>query len=98
VHNQMRQLGCEPGIITYNFLIETRCGKGQGNLDAAMKLLAKMVAKGCVPDSHMFNPHVEAGTCAWQHSAAHKLYENYSLNYLLQDIFKLLIRFSVTIC
>jgi pentatricopeptide repeat protein len=75
VHNQMRQLGCELDIITYNFLIETHCGKGQGNLDAAMKLLAKMVAKGCVPDCHTFNPMFRLVLVLGNIDAAHKLYE-----------------------
>ncbi|GJN40593.1 hypothetical protein PR202_gb29831 [Eleusine coracana subsp. coracana] len=75
VHNQMRQLGCEPDIITYNFLIETHCGKGQGNLDAAMKLLAKMVAKGCIPDCHTFNPMFRLVLVLGNVDAAHKLYE-----------------------
>jgi pentatricopeptide repeat protein len=75
VHNQMRQLGCEPDIITYNFLIETHCGKAQGNLDAAMKLLAKMIAKGCVPDCHTFNPMFRLVLVLSNIDAAHKLYE-----------------------
>ncbi|XP_062193192.1 pentatricopeptide repeat-containing protein At1g20300, mitochondrial-like [Phragmites australis] len=75
VHNQMRQLGCEPDIITYNFLIETHCGKGQGNLDAALKVLAKMTAKGCVPDCHTFNPIFKLVLVLGNVNAARKLYE-----------------------
>ncbi|KAL6655137.1 hypothetical protein ACP70R_005963 [Stipagrostis hirtigluma subsp. patula] len=75
VHNQMRQLGCEPDIITYNFLIETHCGKGQGNLDAALKLLAKMTAKGCAPDCHTFNPMFKLVLVLGNIDAARKLYE-----------------------
>ncbi|KAL6846675.1 hypothetical protein ACP4OV_024123 [Aristida adscensionis] len=75
VHNQMRQLGCEPDIITYNFLIETHCGKGQGNLDAALKVLAKMTAKGCVPDCHTFNPMFKLVLVLGNIDAARKLYD-----------------------
>jgi hypothetical protein len=71
----MRQLGCEPDIITYNFLIETHCGKGQGNLDAAMKLLAKLAAKGRAPDCHTFNPMFRLVLVLGNIDAAHKLYE-----------------------
>ncbi|KQJ91277.1 pentatricopeptide repeat-containing protein At1g20300, mitochondrial [Brachypodium distachyon] len=75
VHNQMRQLGCDPDIITYNFLMETHCGKGQSNLDAAMKLLLKMIAKGCTPDCHTFNPMLKLVVVLGNVDAAHKLYE-----------------------
>ncbi|KAG8057616.1 hypothetical protein GUJ93_ZPchr0002g25471 [Zizania palustris] len=75
VHNQMRQLGCEPDIITYNFLMETHCGKGQSNLDAAMKVLARMIAKGCTPDCHTFNPMLKLVLVLGNVSTAHKLYE-----------------------
>ncbi|KAF8701048.1 hypothetical protein HU200_033943 [Digitaria exilis] len=75
VHNQMQQLGCKPDIITYNFLIETHCGKGQGNLDAALKVLAKMTAKGCVPDCHTFNPMFKLVLVLGNIDAARKLYE-----------------------
>ncbi|XP_062200137.1 pentatricopeptide repeat-containing protein At1g20300, mitochondrial-like [Phragmites australis] len=75
VHNQMRQLGCEPDIITYNFLIETHCGKGQGNFDAALKVLAKMTAKGCVPDCHTFNPMFKLVLVLGNVDAARKLYD-----------------------
>ncbi|KAJ1290641.1 hypothetical protein BS78_02G260300 [Paspalum vaginatum] len=75
VHNQMRQLGCEPDIITYNFLVETHCGKGQGNLDAALKVLAKMIAKGCIPDCHTFNPMFKLVLGLGNIDAARKLHE-----------------------
>lgn len=75
VHNQMRQLGCDPDIITYNFLMETHCGKGQSNLDAAMKVLAKMIAKGCIPDCHTFNPMLKLVLGTGNVEAARKLYE-----------------------
>jgi len=75
VHNQMQQLGCKPDIITYNFLNETHCGKGQGNLDAALKVLAKMTAKGCVPDCHTFNPMFKLVLVLGNIDAARKLYE-----------------------
>ncbi|XP_052166778.1 pentatricopeptide repeat-containing protein At1g20300, mitochondrial-like [Oryza glaberrima] len=75
VHNQMRQLGCEPDIITYNFLMETHCGKGQSNLDAAMKMLTRMIAKGCIPDCHTFNPMLKLVLVLGNVNAARKLYE-----------------------
>uniref|UniRef100_A0A0D9XG76 Pentacotripeptide-repeat region of PRORP domain-containing protein n=1 Tax=Leersia perrieri TaxID=77586 RepID=A0A0D9XG76_9ORYZ len=75
VHNQMRQLGCEPDVITYNFLMETHCGKGQCNLDAAMKVLTRMIAKGCTPDCHTFNPMLKLVLVLGNVSAARKLYE-----------------------
>uniref|UniRef100_A0ACD5YD38 Uncharacterized protein n=1 Tax=Avena sativa TaxID=4498 RepID=A0ACD5YD38_AVESA len=75
VHNQMRQLGCDPDIITYNFLMETHCGKGQSNLEAAMKVLAKMIAKGIIPDCHTFNPMLKLVMCTGNVDAARKLYE-----------------------
>ncbi|KAI4989406.1 hypothetical protein ZWY2020_036723 [Hordeum vulgare] len=75
VHNQMRQLGCDPDIITYNFLMETHCGKGQSNLDAAMKVLAKMIAKGCIPDCHTFNPMLKLVLGTGNVEAARRLYE-----------------------
>ncbi|KAM0884355.1 hypothetical protein ACQ4PT_031031 [Festuca glaucescens] len=74
VHNQMRQLGCDPDIITYNFLMETHCGKGQSNLDAAMKVLAKMIAKGIIPDCHTFNPMLKLVLCTGNVDGARKLY------------------------
>ncbi|KAF0910722.1 hypothetical protein E2562_004712 [Oryza meyeriana var. granulata] len=75
VHNQMRQLGCEPDIITYNFLVETHCGKGQCNLDAAMKVLTRMIAKGCIPDCNTFNPMLKLVLVLGNVNAARKLYE-----------------------
>lgn len=75
VNNQMKQLGCEPDIITYNFLIETHCRKGQKNLDAALKVLNQMTARGCIPTCHSFNPIFRCIINLGNINAAHKLYD-----------------------
>ncbi|KAG0493559.1 hypothetical protein HPP92_004553 [Vanilla planifolia] len=77
VHNQMRRLGCEPDVITYNFLIEAHCSKGQKNLDAALKIVNSMALKGkeCSPDANSFNHIFKHVLNLEDVKSAYKLYE-----------------------
>jgi len=74
VHNQMKQLLVEPDVITHNFIIDAHCGKGQRNLDAALKVLNTMSAKGCSPNVHSFNPLFRCILDIGDVRAAHRLY------------------------
>ncbi|GMH14115.1 hypothetical protein Nepgr_015956 [Nepenthes gracilis] len=51
--DEMREKGCEPAAITYNYLISSLC-KHQGSTIEAYQVLDEMVERGCSPNALTF--------------------------------------------